>query len=226
MGYVEIAQGGDLFLDEIENLSLSHQAKLLRFLEGGEYQKVGSQRTQHSQVRVIAATNEPLEEWVAQKKFRKDLLYRLSTHKLILPPLRERKEDIKALCHYFLYQRTGHKKTLDQGGLEILENYSWPGNIRELKKTCEKLCLIAPLPIIRKEDVQSLGLGSMDHSRLADASDLNQGLNALMSNYEKRVFENALKITHEVDTLTRVLKISRSSLYKKIKEHGLELRKG
>ncbi len=225
VGLVERAHGGDLFLDEIEALSLSHQAKLLRFLESGEFQKVGSTETQFVSVRIIAATNEKLEELVSKEKFREDLMYRLSGHKLTIPPLRDRKEDIKELCQNFLANRDVlMKKTMGEDALNALEGYSWPGNVRQLKRICEHLSLMAPLPIIRSEDVaRSLVHGGSQSA--TEVISLEKGLQKLLEDYERRVIIEALKLDLDVDELAKKLKISRSSLYKKVKDHNLELKK-
>lgn len=228
-GLVEQAHGGDLFLDEIEALSQSHQAKLLRFLESGEFQKVGSTELQKVDVRIIAATNEKLTDLVKKDRFREDLMYRLAGHKLIIPPLRERTEDIKELCQFFLSARSiSMKKTLAEDAITELERYPWPGNVRQLKRTCEHLALAAPLPIIRGEDVQQVlspvglsGGGSVLNSNF----DLDQGLSALVNDYEKKVLKFALEQNLEIDDLAKKLQISRSSLYKKIKDHQLEIKK-
>ncbi len=224
-GLVEQAHGGDLFLDEIEALSLNHQAKLLRFLENGEFQKVGATDSQKVQVRVIAATNEKLEELVKKEKFREDLMYRLSGHKLEIPPLRDRKEDIKLLCQHFLSQReVTMKKSMGEDALLELQNYSWPGNVRQLKRVCEHLALMAPLPIIRAEDVKGI-LYKQVSASTTDQVNLDLGLAQLMQNYERTVMQQALALDLEVDELAKKLQISRSSLYKKVKDYQLELKK-
>ena len=228
-GLVEVAHGGDLFLDEIEALSLNHQAKLLRFLESGEFQKVGGTEVQKVSVRVIAATNENLQKLVDKEKFRQDLMFRLSGHRLALPPLRERKEDIGELCQFFMGQRdVTLKKTIDPQALEVLQDFPWPGNVRQLKRVCEHLSLMAPLPIVRAEDVRSIlsaqGMAAIDSTQ-ASFFDLSQGLAKLLEDYERRVLTFALQQNLDVDELAKQLKISRSSLYKKVKDHQLEFKK-
>ena len=222
---MELAHGGDLFLDEIEALSLVHQAKLLRFLENGEYQKVGASETHQATVRVIAATNESLEDLVEKGKFREDLLYRLSGHKLVIPPLRERLEDVGELCQFFLRNSSGGlRKMLEEDALTVLKTYSWPGNIRQLKRICERLCLLAPLPVIRGEDVKKVLFG--EAQKLVDVKfSLEKGLGGLLESYEKSVLSYALEQIDDVEELAKKLKISRSSLYKKIKDFELEIKK-
>lgn len=224
-GLVERAHGGDLFLDEIEALSPAHQAKLLRFLESGEFQKVGSTELQHVEVRIIAATNEKLEDLVRQGQFREDLMYRLNGHKLEIPALRDRKEDIKLLCQHFLSQRqVSMKKSMGEDATLEMQNYSWPGNVRQLKRICEHLALMAPLPIIRGEDVRAV-LYKQGSVSLNDKLDLDRGLGQLLLDYEKTILQQALELNMDVDELAKKLQISRSSLYKKVKDHQLEIKK-
>lgn len=157
IGLLEAAHGGDLFLDEIEALPLSQQPKLLRFLENGEVRRVGATESIHVSTRIIAATNEDLLKKVQDGKFREDLYWRLSGHKIRIPPLRDRKSDIPELCAYFVGQSTPRRnKSFSPDALEALMNYEWPGNIRELRRVCEQLLLISPLPIIREEDIKKV----------------------------------------------------------------------
>jgi DNA-binding NtrC family response regulator len=223
IGLLEAAHGGDLFLDEIEALPLSQQPKLLRFLENGEVRRVGSNEVIHVSTRIIAATNEDLQKKVQDGKFREDLYWRLSGHKLRLPPLRQRKEDIPELCAHFLSQSTPRRnKTFSEDAMSTLISYDWPGNIRELRRVCEQLLLISPLPIIRTEDVKKV-LSPSSISLQELKFDFNKGLSDLISEYEKKAIEAALHIDKDIESLVKLLKISRSSLYKKIKDHNLNL---
>lgn len=222
-GLCEAAAGGDLFLDEIEALPLPQQVKLLRFLESGEIRRVGARDSMRIHCRVIVASNQPLEKLVKEGKFREDLYFRLSGQKIQLPPLRERSEDIAELASYFLEnERPRRNKSFSEDGLVALSRYSWPGNVRELKRVCEQLSLTSPLPIIRAEDVSSLlrPSGSPDDS--AKPVDLSEGLSRLLESFEKRILQEALKQTKDVEKAAQLLQMSRSSLYKKIKDHGLE----
>lgn len=231
IGLAEAANGGDLFLDEIEALSLPHQVKLLRFLESGEVRKVGSKETLKIQTRVICATNESLEDLVKEGKFRKDLLFRLKGQHIVLPPLRNRIEDIEDLAHFFLeLQKPRINKILSKEALEELKKYSWPGNVRELKRICEQLSIIARLPIIRAEDVQQL-LGTPHQLPQIETNDqelkvsvpLSQGLHENLIIFEKSMISYALQQTKTLEEACQFLKISRSSLYKKIKDFDLEI---
>ncbi len=225
IGLIEAAHGGDLFLDEIEALPQSMQAKLLRFMELGEIRKVGAKENQFVKVRVIAATNRSLEEMVRRGEFREDLLYRLKGKKILLPPLRERKDDIPLLAQYFLEsERPKKNKSFAEDGFEALIAYSWPGNVRELKRVCEQLNLVSPLPILRREDVNALiqpntsRSGSLDSDHL----DYSEGLAKLIEAYEASLIKSCLKKTKDIDEACGLLKVSRSNLYKKIKDYGLQ----
>ena len=173
MGLAEAASGGDLFLDEVEALSPALQAKLLRFLETGEVRRVGAKESIHVKTRVIAASNRNLNTLVAEGKFREDLLWRLSGKKILLPPLRERPEDIDELAKHFLSLDKYRKKEIVDDAMHVLRSYQWPGNVRELKRVCEQLLLSSPLPLVRKDDVlavirpsaQIAAIGGMDLAR-------------------------------------------------------------
>lgn len=223
IGLLEAAHGGDLFLDEIEALPLSQQPKLLRFLESGEVRRVGSTESIHVHTRIIAATNEDLQKKVQDGKFREDLYWRLAGHKIRISPLRERKIDIPELCAYFVGRSTPRRnKTFSPDAFDALESYDWPGNIRELRRVCEQLLLISPLPIIREEDVKKVLTPSTSENKELKF-DFNKGLAELINDYEKRALEAALHIDKDVEGLVKLLKISRSSLYKKIKDYNLVL---
>ena len=145
-GYFEVANGGTIFLDEVAELPLGTQARLLRILESGEYLRVGSSKVQKTDVRIIAATNVDVYESVRKGKFREDLYYRLNTVPLRIPPLRERKDDIYLLFRKFVSDFSNKYRTpgiqLDNESVQILSNYSWPGNVRQLKNIAEQVCVL------------------------------------------------------------------------------------
>lgn len=145
-GYFEVVNGGTIFLDEVAELPLGTQARLLRVLESGEYLRVGSSKVQKTDVRVVAATNVDVYEAVRNGKFREDLYYRLSTVPLKIPPLRERKEDIYLLFRKFISDFTNKYRspsiTLDEEAQQLLINYSWPGNVRQLKNVAEQIAVL------------------------------------------------------------------------------------
>jgi transcriptional regulator with PAS, ATPase and Fis domain len=145
-GRLQAANSGTLFMDEIDSLPLSVQAKLLRFLESGDIQPVGGIYSQRVNVRIIAATNANVEEKITNGKFRKDLYYRINVVPLEIPPLRERKDDIELLLNYFFAHFSAIHRlpapTLSKPALTRLQEYGWPGNVRELRNLCERLCVL------------------------------------------------------------------------------------
>ncbi len=225
MGLAEAAHGGDLFLDEIEALPMSQQAKLLRFLENGEIRRVGSKDSIRVHTRVIAATNQNLETMVKEGTFREDLLWRLNGKKVLLPPLRERSEDIGLLTEHFLMkERPRRNKEMAPDALEQLKKHRWPGNVRELKRACEQLTLHAPLPFIRAEDVRRILPTSAVEQISPTELNLATGLNALLAQFESEIIRQALDKVRDIDETATLLGISRSSLYKKIKDYNIEIR--
>ena len=151
-GRFELADGGTIFLDEIGTMSLALQAKLLRVLQEREFEPLGAERTQHVDVRVIAATNKDLGQLVADGQFGEDLYYRLNVIPIVLPPLRERREDIPVLVEHFLHkhaQRAGKKiDGIEEIAQQALQVYEWPGNVRELENTVERAVVLSTEPII------------------------------------------------------------------------------
>lgn len=224
VGLIEAASGGDLFLDEIEALPLSLQAKLLRFLETGEYKKVGCKESQMSSCRVICATNYDLQDMVRTGQFREDLYWRISGKKVNIHPLRERIDDIPDLADFFLtHDRPKRNKKFSEDGLKALKAYHWPGNVRELKRVCEQLSLTSPLPVIRGRDVQNILSYQVSSSNLFGDFDFFQGLSELMNKHEASIIKKVLhKFQGDIDRCSEVLKISRSSFYKKIKDYNIE----
>lgn len=225
VGLTEAANGGDLFLDEIEALPLSQQAKLLRFLETGEVRRVGAKESTQVKTRVIAASNRSLEKMVAAGEFREDLLYRLASQRIELPPLRERLEDIDELAKHFLEaERPRRNKTIAEDGLAALKKYNWPGNVRELKRVCEQLSLTSPLPFIREEDVlnwlrpAATPTGAPSYT----AIDFSKGFNVLVEEFEAHIIRTCLKQAEDIESAAKALQISRSNLYKKIKDYKIE----
>jgi DNA-binding NtrC family response regulator len=222
MGLAEAAHGGDLFLDEIEALSIAHQAKLLRFLETGEVRRVGAKDSTFVQCRIIAASNRNLKDMVKEGKFRDDLLWRLRGKTINLPPLRERLEDLPDLTRHFLSLDRARRKSLADDALAVMREYHWPGNIRELKRVCEQLILTSPLPFIRSDDVQRAIQPKTETAAGPTTVDWSRGLPQLVNDYEATLIKKALEAHRQIDDVAKILQISRSSLYKKIKDHSID----
>ncbi len=162
-GYFEAANGGTIFLDEIGELPLQTQVKFLRVIENGEYMKVGGTKTEKVDVRILAATNKNLEQLIASNSFREDLYYRLRSINIVIPPLRERKGDIKILFDNFVKQFTERNsvnfKGITADAMDSIINYNWPGNVRQLKNFTESLLTLNSDKIIETEDVlRQLGM--------------------------------------------------------------------
>lgn len=221
-GLVEAAAHGDLFLDEIEALPMDQQAKLLRFLDSGEYRRVGGRENLKVSVRIIAASNEDLKSKVSQGLFREDLLYRIQGTELRIAPLRERAQDIADLAKFFLeHGRSSLGKSWSSEAIDFLQKHSWPGNVRELRRCVEHVLLSSPLPIIRSTDLQPI-LNLTQSTPVSSKADLSLGLDNLLKSYEAMIIEQSLKECPTVDDAADRLQVSRSSLYKKIKEYGIK----
>lgn len=184
-GYFETVNGGTIFLDEIGELPLGTQARLLRVLETGEFIRVGSSKVQKTDVRVIAATNKDLLESTQNAKFREDLYYRLSTVPIRVPSLRDRKEDIMLLFRKFAADFSDKYKTpgiqLEDDGRNVLMNYSWPGNVRELKNIAEQVSVLASDKLVTGEELRKF-LPERDFSRLPILANSNGSSGALNGN--------------------------------------------
>lgn len=154
-GLAEIADGGTLFLDEVGEIPIHFQAKLLRFLETGEIRRVGGTRDIALNVRILCATNQPLESLVEQNLFRADLFYRLNVLSVNVPPLKDRVEDIPMLVNNFIANQ-GFQKEFDKGAMELLKTYEWKGNVRELKNVVERTCILTPDRNVTAEDLSFL----------------------------------------------------------------------
>jgi DNA-binding NtrC family response regulator len=221
-GLVEIAHGGTLFLDEIGELSLALQPKLLRFLENGEYRRIGGITNLTSNVRVIGASNRNLLEVTSKKNFRRDLLFRLNVITLTIPPLRERKEDILLLTNHFLETKSPIRspKKLSSEAEKALLKYDFPGNIRELEHVIERALIFAENDHIEPED---LNLPSDTVKGLAKKIHFQQEEEVLsLAEIEKRQIEHALGINRWDRAQTAFqLGISPKTLYSKIKKYEL-----
>jgi len=216
VGRFEMADGGTLFLDEIANVPLNQQQKLLRVLERGEFERLGSSATRKADVRLISATNADLDAEIAAGRFRQDLLFRLNTVELRLPPLRDRRDDIPPLADHFLTAHASRyrKKLLgfDSSALTALSEYPWPGNVRELDHTVERAVLMAATERIRAVDLQ-LRPGRETTTRLDDMS---------LEDVEALMIKKALSRHGNVTEAARALGLSRSALYRRLERYGLQ----
>lgn len=214
-GRFELADGGTLFLDEIGNIPLSQQAKMLRTIETGEFERVGSSRTHRANVRLISATNADLPAEVAAGRFRQDLLFRLNTIQLHLPPLRERREDINLLAQHFLKQHvTRYRKAItgfDESALQALRDHAWPGNVRELDHAVERGVLMAAGKVIRGPD---LGLNAGQAAPRLEEMSIEEVEAFLIKKTLARCDGNARKAAEE-------LGLSRSAFYRRLEKYGL-----
>ena len=192
-GRFELAHGGTLLLDEISEMAVPLQVKLLRVLQEGEFERVGSSTTLRADVRIIATTNRNLEEWAAKKRFRADLYYRLNVLPLNLPPLRERSEDMPAMMAYFLEmfaKRVGRKPlTVEPEAMRVLTGYGWPGNVRELENVCQRAVATAATDAIRASDVKQWVHG--DSTTAVEFCNLRSG--RLLEDMERQLIERTLK---------------------------------
>lgn len=221
-GLVEIAHGGSLFLDEIGELSLTLQPKLLRFLENGEYRRIGGITTLTSNVRVIGATNRNLLEEADNKNFRKDLLFRLNVITLTIPPLRDRKDDILLLANYFIKEKTPIRspKHLSAQAEEILLAYSFNGNIRELDHIIERALIFAEGDIINPEDLNLPQSFQMQTKKFSEFEQVEEILS--MEDLERWHIKKVLDKNRWDRTQTaNQLGISPKTLYTKIKKYEL-----
>ncbi|MGB7923254.1 MAG: sigma-54 dependent transcriptional regulator [Pyrinomonadaceae bacterium] len=216
VGRFELADAGTLFLDEIANVPSNKQSKLLRVLETGEFERVGSSKTRRVNVRVVSATNADLNEEVAAGRFRQDLLFRLNTVEIHLPPLRERREDIPLLAQHFLGQHAlRYRKRLDEfdaAAMQALLDYPWPGNVRELEHTVERAVLMAQGNVV---GASAMGLRSSraDARRLEDMS---------LEEVESFLIQKALaRCDGNVGQAAQSLGLSRSALYRRLQRYGL-----
>jgi len=216
VGRFEMAEGGTLFLDEIANLSIKHQPKLLRVLETGEFERVGSSKTRRSDVRIISATNADLGEEVSAGRFRQDLLFRLNTVEINLPPLRDRREDIPLLAMHFLRQHARrYRKNIegfDPAAMQALLKHAWPGNVRELDHAVERAVLMALGASLEPRDL-GLQSGREVSRRLEDMS---------LEEVEAFLIQRTLsQCEGNVSRAADKLGLSRSALYRRLQRFGL-----
>lgn len=215
VGRFELADGGTLFLDEVANISLNQQARLLRVLETGEFEPVGSSRTRKANVRVLAATNADLQAEVAAGRFRQDLVFRLNTIEIRIPPLRERREDIPLLAAHFLRQHSQRYRKdvqdFEPAAKQLLLQNLWPGNVRELDHAVERGVLMAHGALVRSED-----LSLAAHESAASIEEMS------LEDVETLLIKKALsRFGGNVSQAAKALGLSRSALYRRLQRYGL-----
>ena len=235
VGRFESAEGGTIFLDEIDSFSPVLQVKLLRVLQEGEFERVGETKTRKANVRIITATNQDLEECIKNGKFRNDLYYRLNIISIGIPPLRERKEDIPLLIEHFIEKHTKQLNKQIHGisdeAIEKLMSYHWPGNVRELENVIERACVLTRGPLITFSDMPEFILNKRADVLFANEKDAvtdNDGvsLKDALKDPEKKIIIDALeKSRWNKKEAAESLGINRTTLYKKLNHYGIGLPK-
>lgn len=225
-GKFELADRGTLFLDEIGDMTMQTQAKVLRVIETQVFQRVGGSRNIKVDVRIIAATNKELEEEVRRGSFRDDLYFRLNVIPLLLPPLRERRDDIPSMIRYFMdvFARDNgmRPKEIDPAVVKTLREYDWPGNIRELKNVVERIMIMVPSKVVSRAEVDALGI--VRPGQIVKESDyfshktLREARDAFERDFiVRKLEENGWNVSKTAETIA----IERSNLHKKIKSYGI-----
>ena len=237
-GKFELAEGGTLFLDEIGDMPLTMQTKLLRAIQEKEIEKVGSEKKITVDVRLISATNRPLEEMIAEKEFRDDLYYRLNTVELIIPALRERREDIPLFLNYFLKlfnEKYNKNVSLDQGAISVLYEYDWPGNLREFKHCVENAVILNEGEVLNRAAISEIiGIpaegseGGASGEKTADLGShvMPRQLKEAVAIVEKKTIMATLEACGgDREKAIEMLGLSRRTFYRKVSEHGISLKK-
>ncbi|MGL5756820.1 MAG: sigma-54 dependent transcriptional regulator PrdR [Paraclostridium sp.] len=228
MGIFEVAKNGTVFLDEIADLPLSMQAKLLRVLQEKEVRRIGGEKTIKIDARIISATNKNLQDLVESNKFREDLYYRLNVVEVDLPPLRERKEDILLLIDKFIkeicIQNNREKLNITKEATDILQRYTWKGNIRELKNTIENIVVLSRGDTIERDDIPVYIVESSKNNSIDEDYPLD--LNKAISQLEVKTIKTALNMANgNKAKASKILNIPRTTLYYKIEQHKIDVSK-
>jgi transcriptional regulator with GAF, ATPase, and Fis domain len=231
LGRFELADGGTLFLDEVGDLPLDVQVKLLRVLQEREFERVGGAETIKVDVRVVSATHRDLEKQIADGAFREDLYYRLNVFPITLPPLRQRPSDIALLAEHFIqkYARTAGKtiRGLDAGAALALSSYGWPGNVRELENVVERALILARGTELTAADLEFTRRptppGGAEAAPAPRAGDGARPLQERLQEQERTAIVSAIDVAHgNIAHAARALGINRSTLYYRLRKHGLE----
>ena len=225
IGRFEQANHGSLFLDEVGEISMAVQVKLLRVLQEQVFERVGGTQTIKTDIRLIAATNKSLDDEVKNNSFREDLFYRLNVVTINLPPLRDRQEDIPLLIDHYLkkFRKENNKSSLeiDKNAIKVLQKYLWPGNIRELRNCIENMVVLAKTDVLSADDIPEKIVFSLQ----SNVNLLNPGSNSKLNikNREKELIIKALDETkNNRSKAAEILGLSRRTLYRKLQKYGLE----
>jgi two-component system, NtrC family, response regulator HydG len=226
-GRFELAEGGTIFLDEIGDIPLETQVKLLRVLQEKQFDRVGGERTFTADVRVVAATNRPLKQMIGSGEFREDLYYRLEVIPLHLPPLREHKSDIPELVAHFLKKKCGEMnvslRRLTDEAVAALENYPWPGNVRELENVIERTIVLADGDEVGLHDLPLTFVEEEARETMEELPDGEVPLNKMLDDMERKLIVRAMDQAQQVKTrAAEILGVKTSALYYKLDKYGLE----
>ena len=221
-GRLESADGGTVFLDEIGEMSVNLQAKLLRVIQTKEIERLGSVNSKKIDVRFIAATNQDISKMIEEKRFREDLYYRLKVIEIYIPPLRERKEDVEDLVHYFLkkYSKENKELTIADEAVEILESYNWAGNIRELENVIQRAVILCPDSEIKIENLPS---EIIDDKESVSNTAEERTLSEAETEFRKRFILRVLRKTESKSEAAKVLGINRSHLHKLLSQLDINI---
>jgi two-component system NtrC family response regulator len=228
-GRFELADGGTLFLDEIGDLSQNLQVKLLRVLQEKVFERVGGVKSISVDIRIIAATNKKLKEEIQEGRFREDLFYRLNVLSIVLPPLRERIEDIRLLIDHFIKKYRDERRSeipivdVDSEVERFFYDYRWPGNVRELENVIERAIILCPGEIITVSDLPKDFKDNVYDTRYLEGIPANAKLHETLNKIEKKMIERALRLTNNVQSnAAELLGIGRSGFNKKIRKHSIQ----
>ncbi|MEO6120165.1 MAG: sigma-54 dependent transcriptional regulator, partial [Terriglobales bacterium] len=223
-GLLTIAEGGTIFLDEIGELTIDLQAKLLRALQEKEIRPVGSTKRVTINVRILAATNRDLEVAVANGTFRKDLYFRLNVVNLRIPPLRERRSDVPLLVAHFLERQkraTGIERNISDDALKLMMNYDWPGNVRELENSLERAAALSSGPVVHISDLPTQ-VQNIDRPVLRAAPPGSHGVVPIAELERQAIFTTLTQVKGDKLLAAKLLGIGKTTLYRKLKEYGAE----
>ena len=225
-GHLELADGGTLLLDEVAELPLASQVKLLRFMEDGMVTRLGSTSSRKVDVRILAATNRNLEQLVESKQFRADLFYRLSVIPLTVPALRERKECLVPLIRSYIdhfAERLNISKRLTSAALDVLVHYSYPGNVRELMNICERMVVMSDTEVIDVSDLpQDVVVGTNVESDVSTGHwPSEMGMAQILESVEKGVLTDASKRYRKQQDIAAALGMSQPTVARKLRRYGI-----